>query len=390
MAITYDAPSNTITIVGGPYNFTDVYNADVAGGWGKVHLQGTIQFMIDAKLIIGDAVNTTTFADTGKQVYFTLTGGVIYVSLRKKSTTTFGTLNDATKKTSNNGCHFMFASSGWAWPFQVYSGDATVYFYLYSCVIEFPNVSSGGVAPYVEDNSGLAIVKIYNCVLDRAAPKNLGSACDIYNIQVTNGYYALNSMNAPCDVAFINGAKYAIYGFQNIGDVVSNFVVRNCITKFFLQDGGSGSRHLVNFDVDSWNFTWNNSPTGKIYRQYTFDLKVTDKDNNNISGATVSLVDKNGTSIFSVTTAADGTIAQQTVSRGYYAAATGDTLQEYSPHTLTVSKSDYQTYVKTFTLGAKTVWEIKLAKWSQILFANGNPVLNIVPTDPENKIVLGL
>jgi hypothetical protein len=346
--------------------------------------------MIDAKIIVGDASTATTFGDTGKQVYFTLTGAIVYVSLRKKSTATFGTLNDAGKKTSNNGCHFLFASSGWAYPFQVYAGDATAKLYLYSCTLEFPNVTSGGTAPYIEDNSSLAVLAVYNCILDRIAIKGFPSTADIYNVQVSNGYYGLNSISCAANVCYISGCKYAFYGYQNVGDIVSNMTVRNCITKFFLQDGGTGSRHLVNFDVDSWTFQWNNSPTNKIYRQYTIDLKVTDKENNNISGATVSLVDKNGTAIFSVTTAADGTIASQTVSRGYYDTAHGDTLQEYSPHTLTISKSGYQTYLKKFTLEAKISWEIKLAKWSQILFTNGKPVLNIVPTDPENKIVLGL
>jgi hypothetical protein len=51
----------------------------------------------------------------------------------------------------------------------------------------------------------------------------------------------------------------------------------------------------------------------------------------------------------------------------------------------------YQKYVKKFTLTDKTSWEIKLAKISQILLdQGGKPILNVVPTDPENKIVVKL
>jgi hypothetical protein len=57
---------------------------------------------------------------------------------------------------------------------------------------------------------------------------------------------------------------------------------------------------------------------------------------------------------------------------------------------LTISKAGYQTYVKKFVLGAKTAWEIKLARANTILFDQGTPVLNLKPSDPENKNVMVL
>jgi hypothetical protein len=72
--ITYNAGTNTITVVGGssgsPHNFTNVYNADVLGGWGKVTKQGTNQFDFQAKLQIGDDSTQTYFTDTYKQISF--------------------------------------------------------------------------------------------------------------------------------------------------------------------------------------------------------------------------------------------------------------------------------------------------------------------------------
>jgi hypothetical protein len=40
-----------------------------------------------------------------------------------------------------------------------------------------------------------------------------------------------------------------------------------------------------------------------------------------------------------VATSGSGDIATQTVSRGYYDQAHGNTLQDYGPHTLTISKA---------------------------------------------------
>jgi len=73
------------------------------------------------------------------------------------------------------------------------------------------------------------------------------------------------------------------------------------------------------------------------------------------------------------------------VSRGYYDQAHGNTLQDYGPHTLTITKAGYQTYVKKFVLSAKTSWEIKLAQANGLFFSAGKPILNINPSDPENK-----
>jgi hypothetical protein len=100
----------------------------------------------------------------------------------------------------------------------------------------------------------------------------------------------------------------------------------------------------------------------------------------------------NQTITFNATTShsENGNIATQTVSRGYYDQAHGNTLQDYGPHTLTIIKAGYQNYIKKLTLSAKTAWEVKLAKAQHILLNSGRPVLNLKPSDPENKSVVVL
>jgi len=147
--------------------------------------------------------------------------------------------------------------------------------------------------------------------------------------------------------------------------------------------------YLINWDVDVWAFSFG-ADKFIAWRQYEFDLAVTDKDGNPINGATVELKDKNGNVVFSVKTDVNGRITTQTVSRGWYEQATGNTLNDLSPHTLTISKAGYQDYVKKFTLEAKTNWEIKLAKAVGIFLSFGNPVINLKKSDPENKNVMAL
>ncbi len=142
-----------------------------------------------------------------------------------------------------------------------------------------------------------------------------------------------------------------------------------------------------------WNIFWVDnalSVINMIYRQYTFNLKVTEQDGTAINGATVTLKDKDDNQVFSVSTAADGTITEQTVTRGYYDQAHGDTLQDYSPHKLIIEKAGFQTYEIQGITMEKIDWTIKLAKAVGVFLSFGSPVINLKKTDPENKNVIVL
>ncbi len=71
MAITYNAGTDTITVTAGtagaPNTFTDIYNADVAGGWGQVTKTSNL-FVFSAKLQVGDGSTATYLHDTFKKV----------------------------------------------------------------------------------------------------------------------------------------------------------------------------------------------------------------------------------------------------------------------------------------------------------------------------------
>lgn len=97
-----------------------------------------------------------------------------------------------------------------------------------------------------------------------------------------------------------------------------------------------------------------------MWDQYEFDLKVIDKDNVAINAATVKVWDKDSNLIVDTTTNASGVITTQTISRGYYNQANGNTLQEKSPHLIKIEKAGYTTYEADFTLDDKTNWLIAL------------------------------
>jgi hypothetical protein len=121
----------------------------------------------------------------------------------------------------------------------------------------------------------------------------------------------------------------------------------------------------VNCDLDKWEITWEgNNSNAQLRRQYEFDLSVTDKDNNPINGATVTLKDKNGDTVFSLTTDLDGKIPTQTVMYAHYEEATGSTPNLYSPFHLRIEKGGYERYDDhSITLDKKTELKIALMRY---------------------------
>jgi len=80
------------------------------------------------------------------------------------------------------------------------------------------------------------------------------------------------------------------------------------------------------------------STTGDIVEAYTVNATITDADGVAVAGATVTMTSDAGTD-FSVTTGADGTIAEQTVTAKTWT-GTDETLEDTTTKTLTVTTSD--------------------------------------------------
>jgi len=359
-SIAYNTGSNTITIISGSTNsFNDIYNADVAGGWGVVTIQGTSQYYSTAKIVIGDGTTATTFLDSNKQIVFYgagSAGGSNWIDVKAAATVTFGVLVDATSCATTSGIAFLFQFTS---NFAYLNADTNAVCDLYSC-------SFSGVGGCISRMKGNGIRRIWNFIGNTFYLGQISSATsDFYNIYFTayTGGYGLyaSPLTATMNKITVRGAP-AYIAWLSTSTVISNLDGAGATTKTFDVGGVSAYTHyLINPVITTWTFNWAAGSDTKVYRQYLFDLKVTDKDGTAIDTAAVTLKDKDGNVVFNVNTAADGTIAQQTVSRGWYQKTTGDTLNEYSPHNLTIVKANYQTYDQDFTLDEVTDWEIALS-----------------------------
>jgi len=353
---------------------TGTYTIEITQSqWGVVWKTGTVQFKFDCRLIIGDGTTATWLKDTLKEVHFydLPTNDADVVTVMANAYFVLGTLVDESLKITKDGCDLYFPGTNWREYFNANYG----YTYLYSCSLHF----AGG--PHFETGDG---VRVWNCLIDGGEPFSRG---DWYNTVLTEIQWLRLKGGTLNEISILTDG-YIVGFYYSPTCTVKNLLGSTTGTNSFdVAEVLNETLYAINFDLNKWTFNWETNVAGaKIYRQYEFDLTVTDKDNNPLANATVTLKDKDGNTVFTVTTDGNGAITTQTVSRGYYQQSTGNTLNEYSPHTLTISKDGFKTYIKTFTLSEKTKWQIKLSPIVNPIFVDGKPALNLSETDSENEL----
>ncbi len=350
--------------------------------------QGTVQFLFSAKLVIGDGSTETYFGDSDKQVV--LNSGVMtganqnFITVKTNATATFGILHGATTKVTYGGCSFYSLEATYA-HYLIYSNSSTGGIgCLYSCYFS---------GTYIYTTVCLAKsggCRIWNCLFaHNCYPIYSAADVDYYRVTVQNSIYGLREDNGVFENITLQKCGNSISLYTSGSRTVKNLqIIRE--TYIVVCWSITVDSYLINAESSLWHFNWQGTSTGKVYRQYEFDLTVTDQAGAAIQNAAVTLKDKNGNTVFSVATDAAGAIATQTVTRGYYDQAHGDALQDSSPHTLAITKAGFQTYVKKFTLTEKTKWELKLAHAVPVFSGLGQPILNLKPAEPENTVVLPL
>jgi len=360
MAITYNAGTNVITVTGyteaTPCTFLDVYNADISGGWGKVTRQCTNQFCFDCFLQIGDASTATWFADTKKQIYWSQIGTTWdkYIVIKNNAHFRLGVLVDDTKKVTRDGC--IISLSATSERKLIFGDHVGADIQIYSSCLN--NYGTTRIGTFATDTS--TPLKIYNSLIGTGGI--YGMNLNLYNVTIT-GTKSISSTlglfytSGTVDIIKIFDVYYALYTATGGTNTYENIVCKH-YDRLHISSGGT--MYVINGEMDVWHFVWGAGSGHICYRKYEFDLKVIDKDSVAINAATVKIWDKDSNLIIDTTTNASGVIATQTITRGYYNQANGNTLQEASPHLIKIEKAGYTMYEADFTLEDKTDWTIAL------------------------------
>jgi len=356
-SITYDNGTNTITIVGfnesSPCTFEDIYQVDVASGWGVVSKQGSNQYEFRCKLQIGDGTNETWLADANKMISHTINDNFIYIPAHGHFRC--GVVVDEANRTTKDGC-FIYTNSS----------DKHIIEFARSGTLElYSTTISAESSTNIFSSYGKGEYRIWNCNIIHTQVSGEGTPPDIdfyrTNWQSSQAGPAFTTSNAS-DILISDCYHGTIWFFLSTPVTIKNYRMINEANSFFCFHLDA-NLYAINVEC-KWKPLWYSS-SGKIYRQYTFTLKIVDEGGNPISGAKVSVYNRSGCLEFEDTTDANGRIPTHIITRGYYDQAHGSTLVDFSPHTLVIEKEGYETYKTQFT-PTKAIeaidWQISLKK----------------------------
>lgn len=387
--ITYSSP--TITVIGGteetPLTFKDIWDADQAGGWNVVinNNNTNVQYEFNALIVLGNdtVAGTTWFSDSNVQLVFNdnimTASSQAWINRKDYAYLILGELINADRKSSQRGISVIDLENGRS-HYPILDGIGIGYTYLYS-LQSFTHY----IARYVIRGSSGG--RIWNSIFS-GTPNIYGgtiwaSSVDIYNIYISRGYESLratNALNTIDKVTIKDSSQISLYGGATDGAILKNLEVQQ-IT--YWQLDARYTYYLVNVNSDTWTINWYSTGTGKTYRQYEFDLNVTDSANYPIEAAnvTVSHYGQGYAQDFSVLTGANGSFSTKTLSMGFYNQTGGNTIYEYNPYRISITQSGYQPYEGNFTLNDKTTLTIIMQRnpsaW--VLAALGIAALILIP-----------
>jgi len=378
MTITYDVPSNTITIDNEASDFQDIADADIAGEWDVFAACGggeNKSYVSNAKIALA---NTASLTETAKFIVFTsiCVSGNSQILFDVPSGCSL--IFDHVSVLFNNPAGRTFT--------RIIRGGGIVYLY-FSSIKSIPPYPLSTQCAILRDLGSTS--RIWNCILDTCAP--FASSPDIYRLTVINSYQGMGTVSSTnVDDVLLDGNKYNIYARTNYERTVKNVVARNPETKQLQAFQLNNNFNLVNPDFDEWTISWGDS-TGKFVIKYEFDAACINKNGGTLEGVlAVGEYTSPYGQAFSVSTDQYGKIATQTIEHGFFDMAHGETEQLKTPLKVTYSKPGYQTVVKYYPMDQKTVDRVVMHKAVRVFVDLGRPAINLKKTDPENKKVMAL
>lgn len=369
-----------------PFSFADIPDCIVAKGWDAEYQESGSgkQFEFKFRIVIGNGTTETWFVNINKSVLFrsgtATASGQYLIEVKAYGNLRFGTLIDATLKLSKDGILFLCDETTTVYLIRALVANSNVWLYSSSFINLRPYTkylslgNSAFNAPiyncYVED------IQLYMCYLDA------------FNLDVQNGLIEARGNSVMQEIKVWKGT-YCFYLTSTNVLTVKNVISRQNTYLVYAYSSYATNGYLVNVDSDAWTFWYYSSYTGKIFRQYEFDVHCQDKDGNPLSGVDViaEYISPYGTAFTDTTNASgDLTGGTKTVDRGWFERVTGNTENMKTPLKVTYRKGGYQTVVKYYLMTEKTKDRVVLQKAVDTVFVDGKPALNFSESDPENEL----
>lgn len=363
---------------GSELSMATIYAADVAGSWGVVERYGTANYfyLVKCYLLLGDgtAGNEAILKCISQNITF---GSKVGIALGQSASKVI--LGNSSN--SRTGSILSFNKEG-SYPSSTIWGSGA--FEMYGSVLKIDTsyifsemAASGGVT--------------------------------IKDSLVTVSQGGLFGINPPSSNFVIDNSDFFNYRqFFNVTGAPSLNNVR-------MKDGTFDSRtssYIYNLNCNILQFTFNSSTLIANFVSPTFnsivgwkygsgqcrmnlrqqlDLKVIDTDGNAISGASIVIKDNTDSVFYSGTTDANGDMTTQYPIQTYYertisGEGTPDVQITYTPHTITISKTGYQTKTMVLTMDRKREEVVVLEKQVGTIIAKGRVAVNTDPTNSASEV----
>ena len=325
MPITYDPDTNTIYVIGGteatPFSFEDVYQASESNGWGVVEKIKEAQYYVKAHLVLGDYETPTYFAHENFSAQigtpdeprdFTVRIANVRFVKGKLVCHNSGVL-------SWRG-NFEFKHMVVIRTTKAYVGSSM------DSTFNFTDCYFSGAKLYPAGYSTMNLERCwFNCPFDVGA----GSVINWVNSLLDNA------------TMYLAGNQY-FYNLEvtNPRPIVFDLAYPN--TKLYLRDSW--------FELSRLKHRYDNDET---YVQWSFHIRVTDKEGNPVSGADVYLYNNKDELVFHEVTDINGEIPLKYVTQYKITGqGVGEELnvEDFNPHRLVVEKFGYTKFEAIMTI----------------------------------------
>lgn len=353
--ITYNSVSKVITITGytkiQPCDFEDLYNADIANGWGVIQqVSHYLYRTIGISFQVGNSTQGGWFGDIDKLIEIwdmqDMTGFII--SPNNNGSCIFGNAASNTYQTGTNGCVFSFYSTGMVMDQWVFDNLKEIHFYNSHIYLKTPFVAM--MVKVTGSNGSIWGSTFSNCYLTGQA-----NNISINNVKMTDGFmgiwsYGTNGTSTNLEIENCNG--FCI-GYSTIHDsILKNLKISNSWNNLWMIGTTSNTINHTLIDCDiPWhlNKAFYDTGNAKVYRKNTFNL-ITDPN-------VKIIIRDNQSNIYIINSNQNGIIDEQLLTHTIY--------KRYddiicNPHTLKISKLGYDTYYTQFNISEPISWEIML------------------------------
>jgi len=331
--------------------------------WGCWWKSGNTEYASDCRIIIGDGSTTTWFKDNQKAILIKegmiTANGQNFIYLKRYANFIMGLVYDATNKITYNGVSFIAEDQAGIAFFRIIVGHST---YAWDIRLELYSCYFSSIQPAEIRDCRHSSNKVWNSLLDYRVSLYPNIITDTYNVVLLRGTYAvIGGTQERVEIFGTENALYDTWSGYSPSVTFKNFLIVDA--DYIIRPTGDIPVYIINADTNTWAINWHAASTSVIYRQYEFDLNVTDEDGVVINGATV---DVNSTSddvlCFNnvTTTGSSGGNLTQTMTIGYYNQVGGDAIYDCNPYRFIIQKTGYQTLNFTANITEKTEWVLPM------------------------------